>query len=317
MRPGDVRVLAWGFQSDKKEFYPFERFHPDLFLTDWEVETRLGKVNSRDASEALTNKLFFHYSLEAAGLDDRAPDLVGTISQSRFHPHRSDAGIEDVLRHEPLFLKPISGAGGRGVRLLTRVDEVPPTGTFIVQRRVAQHEYASTIFPDSLNTIRVVTMRDEEGTFVAGAAQRFGSVMTGPMDKLNLGGVTALVDLDTGRMTHATSLPGFHARTRHACHPDTGATIEGVAVAGWEAVHDLALRLADVFPGLHHAGWDMCVSPDGPVVVEGNAGTVNPGAIQAHRPLLADPRTFRFLERHGVITRRHAARLRASTHAEI
>jgi hypothetical protein len=298
-----------GFFSQRAELYPFDRFERRWFLTDWEIETRLGRVNDERVVPLLDDKLLFHLLIgrepAIAG-----PEPIGFVANGRFHALGPHASVSDALAaHERAVCKPSRGAGGAGVSVLKPSDAPPERGLFLLEGFVAQHAYAASIFPGSLNTIRVVTLADEEGAFVAGAAHRFGCAASAPVDNFKRGGVSALVDLDTGRMSAGRSNPGLHAEHVHPAHPDTGAAIEGVVVPMWREVMDLALALARLVPGLHHVGWDLCVAADGPRVIEGNAWLANPNLIQAHRPILLDPRVRRFMRRHGVLSERRAAEL--------
>jgi hypothetical protein len=70
-------------------------------------------------------------------------------------------------------------------------------------------------------------------------------------------------------------------------------------VPDWPAIRDLALRAARSFPESPFIGWDLVVTPDGPVVLEANTP---PGVNvwQVHGPLLRDPRVRRFFAAHGM-----------------
>lgn len=298
-----------GFLSQRAELYPFDRFERRWFLTDWEIETRLGGVNDAQVAPLLDDKLLFHL-LVASEPAAAAPEPVGLVANGRFHPIGRHASLEAAFEaHERIVCKPSHGAGGVEVSVLRPADAPPGRGLFLLEGFVVQHPYAAAIFPDSLNTIRVVTLADEDGTFVAGAAHRFGCVASAPVDNFKRGGVSALVDLATGELSAGRSNPGHHSGHAHPAHPDTGARIEGVVVPMWGEVMELALRLARMVPGLHHVGWDICVAADGPRVIEGNARLANPNLIQAHRPILLDPRVRRFMRRHGVLSERRAALL--------
>jgi short-subunit dehydrogenase involved in D-alanine esterification of teichoic acids len=110
-----------------------------------------------------------------------------------------------------------------------------------------------------------------------------------------------LVDIETGILSAAKSNPGFYPCDRHPRHCDSGAAIEGVSVPYWEQAMDLCVKVATAIPGMVHVGWDVAITADGPVIVEGNARLANPNLIQAHRPLLTNPRIRRFYEFHGVL----------------
>jgi hypothetical protein len=298
-----------GFFSQRAELYPFDRFERRWFLNDWEIETRLGRVNDGRVIPLLDDKLLFHLLIgnepAVAG-----PEAIGFVANGRFHSLGRHASVPDALAaHERVVCKPNRGSGGAGVLVLGPGDWPPERGLFLLEGFVVQHDYAAAIFPGSLNTIRVVTLADGEDAFVAGAAHRFGCAASAPVDNFKRGGVSALVDLATGRLSAGRSNPGLHAVHVHPVHPDTGAPIEGAVVPMWREVMDLALALARMVPGLHHVGWDLCVAADGPRVIEGNARLANPNLLQAHRTILLDPRVRAFMHRHGVLSARRAALL--------
>jgi hypothetical protein len=53
-------------------------------------------------------------------------------------------------------------------------------------------------------------------------------------------------------------------------------------------------------PYIPYIGWDIIVQEEGFKIIEGNN---HPGldTLQAHRPLLKDPRVRKFYKAHGVI----------------
>ena len=335
-RRGPVRphLLARGFVSQRAELYPFDRWHPRWFLTDWDIEVRIPRVNPPAAASILTNKVFFHLFNRALAEPLPTATLVGLADKGRFLPLGGGSLEAAQARWGGLVVKPVAGAGGRGVRLAASPAEaLAETGAekeiALIETPIEPHAYAAAIFPGALNTIRVITCREDGGApFIAAAAHRFGTSATAPIDSFKAGGLSALVELDTGRLSVARSNPtrsnpGRHAADRtaagwHETHPDTGARIAGTAVAHWPDAKALALRAAASVPGLRLAGWDIAIGRHGPILVEGNARVPNPNLVQAHLPLLCDAPTRRFFRAVGVLSERRFRRLekaaRAPTH---
>jgi hypothetical protein len=308
-----------GFFSQRRELYPFDRFDKRWFLTDWEIEAKLGTVNDEAMIPFLENKLLFHLILARGPLAAASPHLVGLIMNGSFRSLSRHTTLGEALQDmNVLVCKPIDGSGGAGVSLVRHADERPRHGTYLLEERICQHSYADRIFPGSLNTIRVVTMQDPNGSgaFIAGAVHRFGCASSAPVDNFKQGGIAALVHLDTGCLAVGRSNPGMHAVHVHEQHPETGEPITGVALPHWREVKALTLELAGLFSGLHHVGWDICITAQGPRVIEGNSRLANPNLIQAHTPLLKDPRVREFLLKHGVLSSGRAARLEAYELAE-
>lgn len=314
-RNGAVRpfLLAQGFVSQRADLYPFERWHPRWFLTDWDIEIRLQRVNPPIATSILTNKILFHLFNRALPQPLPTAILVGLADKGRFLSLGGGALEEAQARWGSVIVKPVSGAGGRGVRrAFTPAEALADGETSLIETPIGQHAYSATIFPGAVNTIRVLTCREDGGApFIAAAAHRFGTSITAPVDSFKAGGLSALVDLDSGRLSAARSNPNPTKSDpgRHETHPDTAARIEGVAVAHWPAAKELALMAAAAIPGLRLAGWDIAIGQDGPVLVEGNAHIPNPNLVQAHLPLLCDGPTRRFFRAVGVVSERRFRRL--------
>jgi hypothetical protein len=208
----------------------------------------------------------------------------------------------------PLIAKPVAGRGGRGVRRLEDGQAMPPRGTFLLEEPVEPHPYASAIFPGALNTVRVLVGRRSADTppILLGAAHRFGTARSAPRDNFTAGGVVAHVDIKTGSMS-GLLVSGF-SRSRMVLdqHPETGAQVYGRVVPEWPEILAAALRCSEVLPWLVYAGFDIALSPEGPVLIEINASLPNPNLIQMHRPLLADPVAREFFRSTGVISPQRA-----------
>ncbi|WP_129115742.1 sugar-transfer associated ATP-grasp domain-containing protein [Halegenticoccus tardaugens] len=222
-----------------------------------------------------------------------------------------------------LVLKWIKGGGGNNVLLCSWEDGEPAVngermgrGAFesMVEERneylvcefVEQGEFGASLFPKTPNTIRIVTMYDDERgeAFAPIAIHRMGSDRSGAIDNFVQGGLNAEVDVETGELGRAVQLPTETTLVRHSTHPDTGAQIEGTRVPSWDSIRDRVLEMANAYPHIPYVGWDVVpTDADGGFkIIEANSypGT---NSLQVHRPLLADDRARRFYERHGVLRR--------------
>ena len=298
-------LLLKGFFSQKKELYPFEKYDYSLFLTDWEIEFFIGAIGEHRPKSALSDKLYFNLLLQG----ESNPQFIGLIDENGF---RSFSGCktlnEGFQTYGRLICKPQKGNGGKGIRFVTKGDECRVDAPHIIEAPITPDSYARDIFPGSLNTIRVITLRDNDGAFIAGAAHRFGTNRTGYIDSFSKGGIAAGIDTESGEMAAGRSNPGIYADTHHDRHPDTDKPIKNVMIPRWQEVKRLALGLSDRFPKIYYVGWDIAITPDRVIVIEGNPGVANPNLIQANRPLLIDQRTAEFMVSQGVISRSKAAR---------
>jgi len=151
---------------------------------------------------------------------------------------------------------------------------------FLAEECFIQHEAIGRLNPDSVNTIRVISMIDKDGeVHVPFASIRIGRKGSA-VDNFCAGGMAAAIDVDTGMIiTHAFDGAG----NNFFVHPDTGIRIIGFEIPEWkqlvQTVRDAAKRLG----GIRFVGWDVVVRHDGKVcLIEGNS---SPGARTLQLPL--------------------------------
>lgn len=85
------------------------------------------------------------------------------------------------------------------------------------------------------------------------------------------GGLIVPIDLESGKLGKAVGRLRPGARSEFFwSHPVSGARIEGIKVPYWQQTLDLVERAARLFTTLPALGWDVAVTPSGPVVIETN-----------------------------------------------
>lgn len=314
LMPLSRQLALWrrGFYSSTAHFYDFDRYGPDAYVSDMQRSQRLGGINQYP--HLLDDKLSFALYMQALGAP--TPRVHAVAHQGHIGylgaPEDLTARIRDA---GSLVVRSRLGSGGKAVvvlrwdgeRVLVGATPVPdPTallrrGRFVVTDFVQQHPYASSIFPHSGNTLRVLTMRDPatEEHFAALATHRFGTSASGAADNFSQGGISAGVGLATGEVTEAVAkVDRGRGLVRLQVHPETQAPIAGVRVPHFRDVVARLERLATEMPGFDFVGWDVMVTESGFSILEANnrSDTV----LQVHGPLLLDERVRRFMDAYGV-----------------
>jgi Sugar-transfer associated ATP-grasp len=315
-----INTLRHGFFSNKTLYYDFRRYDPSLYVSDVQMN-RTRTINGKHG-DVLDSKIVFERILPSAALTPKNYAWLQAGKLRSLSEEWRETTFEDLIaksnEHGKLVLKPVRGIGGRGVFIIgpqgnsINVNnktvsiaqaraQLSKLNDYLVTEFVQQGEFPSSIFPGSVNTIRVLTMSDPdtEEPFVAAAAHRFGSRVSAPVDNLHAGGLSALIDLESGVLSAAAER-GEDRLIMHDIHPDTGAQISGRVVPNWSALKEHVLEVANRLPFLCYVGWDIALTAKGPVFIEGNKQP-NPRPFQLHRPLLLDPRIKRFYEKHGII----------------
>jgi hypothetical protein len=277
----------------------------------------------------LNDKQLFREALSALGLGELIPENYALITggTATLLPGGETMPLPQFLRDQLtrvpfMVVKPVDGGGGKGILRVERraggllvngtsvpdfealAKDIPPKRTCIAVEFVQQAPYAQSIFPETTNTIRVLTMLDVtrgREPFIAIAVHRFGSMKTRPVDNWTQGGLSALIDLDTGRLGRAVAYPSSGRLDWSDAHPDTQARITGTAIPGWRKVVARLLEVAGALASrVPYVGWDIVVTRCGFQIIEGNNySDVN--LLQVHRPLLVDPRVRAFYKTYGVL----------------
>jgi Sugar-transfer associated ATP-grasp len=331
-----------GFFAESASIYDFPRNDPHQYLSDFQHFVRCGRINAWEG--IYIRKLGLRSWLLAMGFRQAETIAYIHLRQILARPFEEDArylSLEQLLtllREEDggrgFILKPEDGWCGEDIVLLTcrngrlyrrrgREEEIfnfarymraledraarekrDPSGV-LIERRLEQGAFWRELFPDSANTLRLLTLwtPGEPAPFVARAVQRIGTADTVPTDNWSGGGISAPVDLAEGRLGEGRMHPlkGKRAAQRFTHHPDTGAPIAGAVLPQWAQVTDVVLRAAASVPFNRMAGWDILVDSAGvPVILEAN-GNSDVNLLQVHGGLLGEPRIHQFYRRVGII----------------
>jgi hypothetical protein len=315
-----INTLRLGFFSNKVLYYDFEKYKPSLYLNDLQMN-RTRMINGKHG-DVLDSKIVFERVLPCGALTPKNYAWLQAGKLRSLSEEWRGTTLDDLIgssnEHGKLVLKPVRGIGGRGIFIIRPQGnsinvnnktvtvaqaraQLSKLNDYVVTEFLQQGEFPSSIFPGSVNTIRVLTMSDPDTgePFIAAAAHRFGSQASAPVDNLHAGGLSALIDLESGVLSAAAER-GEDRLIMHDVHPDTGARISGRVVPNWAALKEHILEVAKRLPFLCYVGWDIALTAEGPVFIEGNKQP-NPRPFQLHRPLLLDPRIKRFYKKHGII----------------
>ncbi len=133
---------------------------------------------------------------------------------------------------------------------------------YLVTEYINMHDDLKKIYDGAVNTVRMVVFKKDGKTPVIGNAYvRFGSKATGAVDNVGAGGMTAHIDVETGRFHDAKIVLG-NSIEDCPVHPDTGAPIEGY-LPNWDKVKADVLAVATSIQQLEYFGFDLAITPDG------------------------------------------------------
>jgi len=159
-------------------------------------------------------------------------------------------------------------------KLISLLKDESKTNSLLVMKRMRNHHAIKNLSgakADVLTTVRMVTGINEQGepelvssTFKIGVKQKIA-------DNVHFGGLAAPVDVETGELGFGVSTEPLKQPVEP--HPTTGAPIRGRKLPLWEEARDLVKRAHVAVPEMLFIGWDVGLTEDGPVLIEGNSAT--------------------------------------------
>ncbi len=219
-----------------------------------------------------------------------AVDSKGIVTDLNGSPMNTDDILAIIRKQGDTIIKPFAKGKGIGVHRLSYdgenygIDTKPAEEAAVrkilekhkdwyLSEVVSQHAYADGIYDQTVNTIRMITMKDPATGLhkVFFAVQRVGTQDTIPVDNASQGGLVCKIDLETGRLSHGRSL---HNSVVYDTHPDSGIRFEDVVIPEWEEMKAEVLALVNHFPYLHFVAWDVIKLPDGTnCIIEANTSS--------------------------------------------
>ena len=168
---------------------------------------------------------------------------------------------------------------------------------FIFRETIIQHPKLNALNPSSVNTIRIDTLFDDEGKVNVLSAYIRMSLHNHFVDNIGSGGCMVGLDLETGVLQkYGYSDLNYDGTKRFTRHPMTETVFEGFKLPYINETIDLVTRAALLMPGLRIIGWDVAISEEGPVIIEGNSDYGIRGNDLAYGGYLAHPVLKKVLE---------------------
>ncbi len=178
-----------------------------------------------------------------------------------------------------VFAKPDVGESGKGVERLRVSDFSGPADLLlylqkkrlgVVEGELTQHPDMKRLYPHSANTLRIVTLLiGGPGAWKAHCVYAVVKMGAGGkvVDNLENGGLFCPLDRRTGRICGVAHRADLSTLTHH---PDTGIELVGYQIPYVQEAIQLCKKAALVEPRMRYLGWDVCITPQGPAIVEGN-----------------------------------------------
>lgn len=250
-------------------------------------------IDPKKHKDILDNKLIFD-SIVRSVVPEAIPKLHFMVQGNLVkYPEEIKMTTLDAIQsldNGIYMCKPLDGAQGKGIFKITKIsddninikhitkgnislEEFPNSiskSQYIIQDFIYQHDALNKLNPYSVNTVRIVTTRFNEDVHVLGASLRMGTVKNSFVDNASAGGIFVGINDKIG------TLKRYGCSERNVPivldHPLTHVTFDGYQLPYWNEVIDLVKKLHPYFYQQSSIGWDIAITPYGPMVIEGNTG---------------------------------------------
>ena len=174
-----------------------------------------------------------------------------------------------------VFVKPVENFGGIGIERIVHTDgtdyqalynRLLENKQYLAEEAVIQHSKMSELCAESVNTLRIVTLIANGAPHFLYALLRVGSGKN-HVDNISSGGMYTFIG-EEGKL----EFPAFCDKTGlyYEKHPVTETAFIGFEIPMFRQAVELCLKASEVKPGLAYIGWDVAITPNGPVLIEGN-----------------------------------------------
>ena len=186
--------------------------------------------------------------------------------------------FEEFLQgQQVIFAKPNEGESGKGIERLKTADFAdaralydyvmrPEKNFGTVEHALQQHEAFNKLYPLAINSLRIVTIVANGKAYCAYVTAKMGNEGKF-VDNMENSGLCCPVDIETGKImgvAHTSKLIVYEK------HPYTGVTLKGYQLPYIKEAVELCKQAALEVPQIKYVGWDVCVTPTGPAIIEGN-----------------------------------------------
>lgn len=271
-----------------KAYWPYLAYYTEVrgqFVEGWmpydyHRYIKLPVINPQYSCE-LSNQKTFDYQLFG---DFAIKPLFNYISGILLNADFEVVGLEQAHEfldnyNDIIVVKEENGTQGKQVKMVHssdfRLGTLNKKINYVIQPYIKQYEAISNVYPESVNTFRVVSSLNSDGSVeIISAILRFG-VDGSKIDNLSSNG--QFIYFDSAGKPSKLAYDGLGLSTGEK-HKNTGYKYSELSIPMYDDILENCKAAHKKYPYIQLIGWDVCVNDKGePKLVEWNAE--NPGIL--------------------------------------
>lgn len=256
------------------DYFYFRFFDPSvdrsIHTNVWDMHKFHQKYNGKN-SKILRDKLLFRKHFQK-------------YFNYSYYPLYSKSDIRGAVnwitsnKYTKFVAKDPMGTVGKGVKIIN-TDEINDLEKYItelyennftlLEEYIVQHSLLSQLYPNAINTVRIVTFYNENNDVeIWGTLLRMG--VDKSVDNFDAGGLSANIDINSGIVDKPAKVKDPFVTDTFKNHPRTGCQILGLQIPFWNEIISLVKNIAVELDDVRTVGWDIAITEKGPTIVEGN-----------------------------------------------
>lgn len=241
------------------------------FMHERNAKNQMGEVMSQLV--LLRDKYMFYKYMAAAGLP--VAEVFAVIKNGKVYDQNLNYVGESFLQDKKdYFVKVANGECANFVKHIEDFDEYLSikeqvrNGDYIIQKRIVQSPAMNRLNDKAINTMRIITAYNNGEPYVFSSHLRAGTNTSGTVDNWARGGIAVNIR-DNGYLDEVGYYkPQFGRTTEY--HPDSQIKLSEFEIPLFRDALALTCEAHKHFYGIEYIGWDMAVSDNGLVFIEGN-----------------------------------------------
>ena len=241
------------------------------FMESRNIANRIGMLDSQVI--LLRDKFLFFKYMNSNNLP--VPEVFGLISKGRLYDvQMNPIDWSSLAEEQEYFIKDIDGECASFVKkvkdyaALLQIKSGLKGERYILQKKMVQSHEMNVLNSGAINTLRIVTINKDGNPYVLTSLLRVGTNKTGNVDNWAAGGIAVGIQPNGYLKEFGYFKP--HYGTKTDIHPDSKIVLNQFKVPMYKEALEMACKAHRFFYNVRAIGWDVAISEDGPVFIEGN-----------------------------------------------
>lgn len=277
----DIIKCGFKYQAGYYDYQEFEFYN----LTDEERKTYLTRGKNNEIIKKFNDMSSFHKFENKVEFNE-----IFNIYLKRnwmVLNNNNYCKFEDFFKsNHSIIVKPINDEGGHGVEKFIYTNQINCKDIYnklisndqlLIEECIKQHQDMNSLYDKSVNTMRMFTFYKNEKVYFLQAVLKIGN--GGVVDNFSSGGMYTYVSSDGDVYVEAID----RNDNIYSKHPISNKKIVGFRIPMFKEAIELVKQCAKIIPEIAYVGWDVAISENGPVIVEGNCF---PGVYQVKPSLI-------------------------------